>query len=156
MFTRPLKTMNSTALEMANGNYSVRTGISSKDELGQLGSSLDLLASKLSYTIDQLFQEKGKMSDIISSISEGLAAFDLQLKPLSCNNALSDIMNRTQPYKPELLTKDFESMDINSLLSVVIREKKSSHTIKNWTNKSSSSLFRLLSIILGMLQGALL
>jgi two-component system sensor histidine kinase ResE len=135
MFTRPLKAMNSTALEMANGNYSVRTGISSKDELGQLGSSLDLLASKLGYTIDQLFQEKGKMSDIISSISEGLAAFDLKLKPLSCNNALSDIMNRTQPYKPELLIKDFESMDINSLLFAVIREKTSSHTIKNWMSK---------------------
>lgn len=135
LFTRPLKAMNSTAIEMAKGNYSVRTGINSKDELGQLGGSLDLLASKLSYTIDQLFQEKGKMSDIISSISEGLVAFDLKLKPLNYNNALSDIMNRTHPYKTELLTEDFEVIEINSLLTTVIREKKSFQIIKNWRNK---------------------
>jgi two-component system sensor histidine kinase ResE len=135
LFTRPLKAMNSTAIEMANGNYSVRTGISSKDELGQLGSSLDLLASELSYTIDQLFQEKGKMSDIISSISEGLVAFDLELKPLNHNNALSDIMNRTQPYKTELLLNDFEFLEINSFLATVIREKQSLQIIKDWMNK---------------------
>ncbi len=135
LFTRPLKTMNSIAIDMANGNYSVRTGISSKDELGQLGGSLDLLASKLSYTINQLFQEKGKMSDIISSISEGLVAFDLGLKPLSYNNALSEIMNRPQPYKTELLVKDFDSLEINLLITTVINEKKSLQIIKNWMNK---------------------
>ena len=135
LFTRPLKTMNSIAIEMANGNYSVRTGISSKDELGQLGGSLDLLASKLSYTINQLFQEKGKMSDIISSISEGLVAFDLELKPLNYNNALSEIMNRSQPYNTELLVKDFNSLEINLLLNTVINEKKSFQIIKNWMNK---------------------
>ncbi len=135
LFTRPLKTMNSIAIDMANGNYSVRTGISSKDELGQLGGSLDLLASKLSYTINQLFQEKGKMSDIISSISEGLVAFDLGLKPLSYNNALSEIMNRPQPYKTELLVKDFNSLEINLLITTVINEKKSLQIIKNWMNK---------------------
>ncbi len=135
LFTRPLKTMNSIAIEMAKGNYSVRTGISSKDELGQLGGSLDLLASKLSYTINQLFQEKGKMSDIISSISEGLVAFDLELKPLNYNNALSEIMNRSLPYKTELLVKDFNSLEINLLLNTVINEKKSFQIIKNWMNK---------------------
>ncbi|EGD47582.1 integral membrane sensor signal transduction histidine kinase [Ruminiclostridium papyrosolvens DSM 2782] len=135
LFTRPLKTMNSIAIEMTNGNYSVRTGIRSKDELGQLGGSLDLLASKLSYTINQLFQEKGKMSDIISSISEGLVAFDLELKPLNYNNALSDIMNRSQPYKSELLVRDFDALEINSLLTTVINEKKSCQIIKTWVNK---------------------
>lgn len=135
LFTRPLKAMNSTALEMANGNYSVRTGINSKDELGQLGNSLDLLASKLGYTIDQLFQEKGKMSDIISSISEGLVAFNLKLEPLNNNNALSDIMNRTHPYKNELLTKDFESLEINLMITKVIKEKKLFQVTKNWMNK---------------------
>lgn len=135
LFTRPLKTMNSIAIEMTNGNYSVRTGIHSKDELGQLGDSLDLLASKLSYTINQLFQEKGKMSDIISSISEGLVAFDLELKPVNYNNALSDIMNRSQPYKSELLVRDFDALEINLLLITVINEKKSCQIIKPWVNK---------------------
>lgn len=59
----------------SQGNPAMITGVSRKDEIGQLSSSLDLLASRLNYTIDQLFQEKGKLNDIIASISEGIAAF---------------------------------------------------------------------------------
>ncbi len=134
-FTRPLKAMNYTALEMAKGNYSARTGVKRNDELGQLSYSLDQLASKLGYTIDQLFQEKGKMSDIISSITEGIVAFDLELNPLSFNSALSDIMNQPITYPKDLLLKDFKALEIDNSLKLVIEEKKSIQVIKNWKNK---------------------
>ena len=135
LFIRPLKAMNHTAIEMTRGNYSARTGVDRKDELGQLGNSLDLLASKLGYTIDQLFQEKGKMSDIISSISEGIVAFDIQLKPLNFNKALLDIMGRPLPYQHELLIKDFSTLGIDDSLKIVIEEKKPLQVIKDWMNK---------------------
>ncbi len=135
LFTKPLKAMNNTAIEMAHGNYSTRTGVDRKDEIGQLGNSLDLLASKLGFTIDQLFQEKGKMSDIISSISEGIVAFDLELNPLNYNNALSNIMNYSLPIQNELLKKDFIDLEIDASLKLVIEEKKSLQIIKGWMNK---------------------
>ncbi len=135
LFTRPLKAMKTTATEMANGNYYVRTGINTSDEFGQLGKSLDVLASKLGYTINQLFQEKGKLSDIISSISEGLAAFDLNLQPVSFNNSLSDIMNPSGQYEIDQIKKDFEALKINFVLENVIREKISFHIIKDWKDK---------------------
>ncbi len=135
LFTRPLKAMNNTAIEMAHGNYSARTGVDRKDEIGQLGNSLDLLASKLGYTIDQLFQEKGKMNDIISSISEGIIAFDLELNPLSYNNALSNIINRSLPYQNDLLKKDFIDLEIDASLKLAIEEKKSLQVIKDWMHK---------------------
>lgn len=135
LFTRPLKAMNMTAIEMANGNYVVRTGITSSDELGQLGKSLDILASNLGYNINLLFQEKGKLSDIISSISEGLAAFDLNLEPVSFNSVLSDIMNPSGQYEAAQIKKDFENLEINLALEKVIREKISFHAIKDWKDK---------------------
>lgn len=134
-FTRPLKAMNQTAREITRGNYAVRTGIDRLDELGQLGNSLDHLASELSLTINQLFQEKGKMSDIISSISEGIVAFDLELKPLSINSALSEIMNRTLPYPHQTLVEDFTILGIESDLRVVIDKKKSIQLLKDWQGK---------------------
>lgn len=135
LFTRPLKAMNNTAIEMTHGNYSVRTGVDRKDEIGQLGNSLDMLASKLGYTIDQLFQEKGKMSDIISSISEGIVAFDLELNPLNYNNAISHIMNHSLPVNNELLKKDFINLEIDASLKCAVEEKKSLQVIKDWMNK---------------------
>ncbi len=135
LFTRPLKAMNRSALEMTRGNYSIRTGIDRLDELGQLGNSLDLLASKLGYTIDQLFQEKGKMSDIISSISEGIVAFDLNLKPLNMNVALAEILNRTLPYTDEALEKDLDALGIDPDLKKVMENKKTSQVLTDWQGK---------------------
>ncbi len=135
LFTRPLKVMNRAALEMTRGNYSIRTDINREDELGQLGNSLDLLAFKLSYTIDQLFQEKGKLNDIISSISEGIVAFDSNLKPLSTNSALAQIMNYGTSYMNEALQKDLGSLGLNSYLEKVMSEKSSVYVLKEWVDK---------------------
>ncbi|AHF06594.1 ATP-binding protein [Desulfitobacterium metallireducens] len=135
LFTRPLKAMNRTAVEMTRGNYATRTGIKREDELGQLGNSLDQLAEKLGYTIDQLFQEKGKISDIIASISEGIVAFDLNFNSLSINSALSEIMNQTLVYSNEGLKKDFEALAIYDSLERVIMDKKSLQVLKDWKGK---------------------
>jgi Signal transduction histidine kinase len=127
--------MNRTALEMAQGNYGVRSGIARPDELGQLSNSLDLLATKLGSTINQLFQEKGKMSDIISSISEGLIAFDLDLKPLNVNAALSKIMNRPLPYPGDELSKDLTELNINQEILGVRQDKKVVQVVRDWQDK---------------------
>ena len=134
-FTLPVQAMNRTALEMAQGNYAVRTGIDRPDEIGQLGNSLDLLAAKLGYTIDQLFQEKGKMTDIISSISEGLVAFDLNLKPLNFNSALSEIMNRPLPYSSDMLEKDLNGLEIINDLQLAMKSKKNLQVFRDWLGK---------------------
>lgn len=135
LFTRPLQAMNRTAVEMAKGNYSIRTGLESVDEFGQLSNSLDLLASKLGYTIDQLFQEKGKIEDIISSISEGIVAFDLDFNILSTNSALSTILNRPTQYSNEALIQDLEHLEIYDILNKVITEKKYTQVTKEWLGK---------------------
>lgn len=134
-FTRPLKAMNRTALEMTRGNYSARTGINRLDELGQLSNSLDQLATELGHTISQLFQEKGKMNDMISSISEGIIGFDLKLKPINTNAALPGIMNRSLPYTEETLISDLETLGIDFDLKEVIESKKTAHVLKDWNGK---------------------
>ena len=154
LFTRPLKAMNLTALEITRGNYSARTGVNRKDELGQLGNSLDLLASKLGYTINQLFQEKGKLKDIIASISEGIVAFDMTLKPISVNSALSEIMNRPHPYLNEDVQKDLNDLDIEAQLTEVMEEKKPSQVLKDWLGKKLMFTFSPIVDNLGMVTGS--
>lgn len=145
LFTRPLKAMNLTALEMTRGNYSARTGVNSQDELGQLGNSLDLLATELGHTIDQLFQEKGKMSDMIASISEGIIAFDLDFMPISMNESLSNIMHHGLPYSINNIKKDLDALEIKSELKKVIENKETINIQKDWAEKKL--LFNLSSII---------
>ncbi|MHB8077153.1 HAMP domain-containing sensor histidine kinase [Desulfosporosinus fructosivorans] len=154
LFTRPLKAMNLTALEITRGNYATRTGVNRKDELGQLGNSLDLLASKLGYTINQLFQEKGKLKDIISSISEGIVAFDTSLKLISVNSALSEIMDRPQPYLNEDVEKDLNGLEIEAQLTKVMEEKKPSQVLKDWLGKKLMFTFSPIVDNFGMVTGS--
>lgn len=141
IFTRPLKAMNTTALEITKGNYAARTGVNREDELGQLGNSLDYLALKLGSTINQLFQEKGKLDDIISSVSEGIVAFDTNLKPISINNALAEIMNRPQPYDLETAEKDLDQLEIKAALTQVMEETKPLELLKNRLGKTLKFTF---------------
>lgn len=69
IFTRPLKTMNLTALEMARGNYNARTGIMRQDEIGQLGGSLDLLASELSEATEKINKLEQVRRDFVANVS---------------------------------------------------------------------------------------
>lgn len=154
LFTRPLKAMNRTAHEITRGNYSARTGVDRKDELGQLGNSIDTLASELGSTINQLFQEKGKLKDILSSISEGIVAFDKSLKPVSVNSALSEIMNSPDPYLNEDVKKDLNNLGIESQLTKVMEEKKPSRMVKDWLGKKLMFTFSPIIDNLGDVTGS--
>ncbi len=134
-FTRPLKAMNITALEMTRGNYAARTGVNREDEIGQLGVSLDLLASELGLTIDQLFQEKGKMSDMIASISEGIIALDLNFDPVRMNASLSAIMHHGLPYPLETMRNNLDALNICSEFNEVVKEKTTIHIKRDWEEK---------------------
>ncbi len=122
-FVRPLKQMNNVALAMAEGNYDARTRIMRSDELGQLGNSLDHLASELGTTMNLLYQEKGKLGDIIASISEGIISFDSGLRPLNANAKLAEIMDGGTAYGLEAAMEDFESLDLVQVFRQVHQEK---------------------------------
>jgi len=87
-FTKPLRAMSIVASQMARGNYNVRTHITDKNELAELSYSLNYLAAALGSNITQLRNEKDKFSNIFDTISDGIAAFDINLKLTKYNTAL--------------------------------------------------------------------
>ena len=46
-FTRPLNKMKNTALVLAEGNYSAKTGVLQNDEIGELAAAIDMLSEEL-------------------------------------------------------------------------------------------------------------
>ena len=76
--TRPLTALNRTAARMAEGFYGERVGITQNDEIGQLGTTLNLLSGRLSTVINNLSEEKSKLEKVLTSIGEGIIAVDRQ------------------------------------------------------------------------------
>ena len=71
-FTKPLKTMQKTAEQMSEGDYTVRCNVRQNDEIGELGSVLDLLGERL-WTASKESEQLDQMrKDFIANISHEL------------------------------------------------------------------------------------
>jgi two-component system, OmpR family, phosphate regulon sensor histidine kinase PhoR len=72
--TRRLRHMRRVALAMARGDLSARVRPVQRDELGELGGSLDTLAAELQRRLGQLEEEREEMTALIDSMAEGVLA----------------------------------------------------------------------------------
>jgi two-component system sensor histidine kinase ResE len=90
--TRPLTALNRTATRMAEGFYGERVGITQNDEIGQLGTTLNLLSGRLSTVINTLNEEKSKLEKVLTSIGEGIIAVDRQGRVVHHNQAALSLL----------------------------------------------------------------
>ena len=74
--TRPVVEMQSIARQMSQGNFLVRAPTRSMDEIGMLGRSLNVLATRLREKIEDLEQERAKVTAILDGMVEGVIAVD--------------------------------------------------------------------------------
>jgi two-component system, OmpR family, phosphate regulon sensor histidine kinase PhoR len=74
--TRPVVEMQSIARQMSQGNFRVRAPARSPDEIGKLGRSLNVLATRLRDKIEDLEQERAKVTAILDGMVEGVIAVD--------------------------------------------------------------------------------
>lgn len=125
--SRPIKKINSSALELARGHYGIKTNIYQKDEIGELSNSFDLLSLKLKYTIDELFEEKNKLSNIITSMSDGILALDRSSHIININEAAINLLSYKRVEDNMEVIKILSELNIikefNS--SIDVNEKKS-------------------------------
>ena len=71
-FTKPLSMMKKTAEKMAEGNYTVRSGVQQNDEIGELGKALDILGERLEIASQESAKLDQLRKDLIANISHEL------------------------------------------------------------------------------------
>lgn len=71
-FTKPLKKMKNTAVLLAGGNYSIKTGINQDDEIGELAETIDLLSRRLGEASEESKRVQKQRQDFITNISHEL------------------------------------------------------------------------------------
>lgn len=71
-FTRPLKKIQTSALRLAGGDYSAKTGVAKKDEIGQLASAVDVLSEKLDTASHESERLQRLRQDFVANISHEL------------------------------------------------------------------------------------
>ena len=91
--SKPLSDMANVAIAMSKGNFKVRADEKSAGETGILARALNTLCENLSQTIHQLQSEKRQLNQILSSLSDGVAALD----SIGCLTFDTAVENRSLP-----------------------------------------------------------
>ena len=86
LLLRPLATLNRTTSAIASGNYGERIRISSKDELGELSASMNVMADSIEKNVDQLREVAENRNTFINNLAHEMKT------PLTSILGFSDIM----------------------------------------------------------------
>ncbi len=74
--TRPVVEMQAIARRMSEGEYTARAHARSTDEIGALGRALNAMMARLRERIDDLKEERAKVTAILDGMVEGVIAVD--------------------------------------------------------------------------------
>ena len=67
--TKPIVQLNNTASVIASGDYSVRTHITSKDEIGELAEKFDSMAEAIEGHVQELKENARRQEDFVASFT---------------------------------------------------------------------------------------
>ena len=97
---KPLGILIKSTRDFSDGKLNLRTDIRSGDEFEDVGNSFNLMADKLSKTIQTLesdraiaISEKNKFNEILSSIIDGIIALDSNKNVIFLNKASEELIN---------------------------------------------------------------
>lgn len=71
-FTKPLNKMKSSALLLAEGDYTAKTGVQQKDEIGELAGAIDILSERLLIAKMESERLENLRRDFVANISHEL------------------------------------------------------------------------------------
>jgi len=71
-FTLPLKKIKNTAIELSKGDYTAKTGVVQRDEIGDLASTMDVLSCRLNTASQESEKLQKLRRDFVSNISHEL------------------------------------------------------------------------------------
>jgi two-component system phosphate regulon sensor histidine kinase PhoR len=114
--TRPVVEMQSIARQMSQGNFLVRAPTRSPDEIGTLGRSLNVLASRLREKIEDLEHEQAKVTAILDGMVEGVIAVDAHEHILVMNErargifALGAVRGERKPFLEVIRNADLHEV----------------------------------------------
>ncbi len=100
--TTPINEMKDTAYKIVKGDYDTRVELPDTTELAGLGTSINDLTSKVKRSITKYQNETVKLNNIINNISDGLAAYDENLRLVKYNAALLEICKEDYMEYPEV------------------------------------------------------
>jgi len=92
-FAKPIDDMVNVSRQIASGNFSARLSTRTKDELGELSNSLNLMAQKLEKLFEEASREKEEIKSVLSAMVEGVFVLDSEGRIIMANESFKRMCN---------------------------------------------------------------
>ena len=90
--TRPIIELTRAALAMAGGDLNQNIKVYSRDEIGQLSSTITDMAKEISQYIVKVDSEKNKMETVLHYMTDGVLAYDAEDTLIHANSASEELL----------------------------------------------------------------
>jgi len=125
-FSSPLSEMKFFAQKITQGDFSKKVRIRTKDEIGQLGKSLNEMSEQLEQKIRAIIEDKSKMEAILSSMQEGVIVIDKNENTILLNSSLASMLElRSEESMGRPFWEIIPDNEINSILKRALEKKDS-------------------------------
>jgi PAS domain S-box-containing protein len=94
---RPLGRLRAAADAMANGDLTRRTGVARDDEIGDLASAFDRMASELEARDARLAGALQRLRSVVDAVDDAIVVCDADERVVSCNPAGKRLFGRSGP-----------------------------------------------------------
>ncbi|MDQ0232919.1 ATP-binding protein [Metabacillus malikii] len=122
--TYPLRKMREVAQDLARGKFDTSVPILSNDEIGELGTTFNQMGKQLKFHINALSQEKEHLTNILSSMADGVITLNIDGETLVTNPPAERFLEAWYFEQGKLDVKEELPHEINVLFEQVVSENK--------------------------------
>ena len=91
----PIQRLTEGAMRVAEGDFSRRIEVTSRDEIGVLTDTFNDMARQLRDTLRQVENERNKLDTLFLHMTDGVVAFDREGHLIHCNPAATELLRRS-------------------------------------------------------------
>jgi len=126
IMTLPLDGMKEAAIKFAQGDYSHRIPVPDSMELASLANTLNSTAVQLQKRIEIISNQRNEQDAVLSSMVEGVIAFDTRERVININPAAAKILNLGyEKANNRLLEEVIRNPELRNYAREIFNEKKS-------------------------------
>lgn len=122
LITKPIRKLTKMATTISSGSYEKRISIFSKDEVGQLGTSFNIMAERLQETIITLAEKKNNLISILTSSDDGVIVVDKDEKILLINPAAKRLFGISDEAIGKYFIEVIRNTDIENIIKDIPTE----------------------------------
>ncbi len=124
LIANPVKKLSWTAQSIAHGDFSKKSSIASRDEIGELASSINFMSDQIKSKIDEVVSSRSYLEAVLLSMSEGVIVINAKGNIVLVNKALKELLSITTEAKGKSTMEIVRNIDVQNIIDSVLKKQK--------------------------------